>query len=52
MLEGLFYSDDTANATPPSTAACHPAFIPELPLWRVQWAVLPGYIEVLHVHVS
>jgi hypothetical protein len=25
--------------------------IPDLPLWRVQWAVLPGMQAILHVHV-
>jgi Lon protease-like protein len=28
-----------------------PGVIPDLRLWRVQWAVLPSYQEVLHVHV-
>ena len=23
----------------------------DLPLWRVQWSVLPGFNQLLHVHV-
>ena len=23
----------------------------DMPLWRVQWPVLPGFNQVLHVHV-
>ena len=23
----------------------------DLPLWRVQWSVLPGTLQTLHVHV-
>ncbi|KAH7617703.1 hypothetical protein Ndes2526B_g07569 [Nannochloris sp. 'desiccata'] len=65
-LDQLFYSTSTSEdfdgAPPrgkdpapedPARAALLslPGVIPDLPLWRVQWAVLPSYQEVLHVHV-
>lgn len=28
-----------------------PGVLADLPLWRVQWTVLPGFNQVLHVHV-
>jgi Lon protease-like protein len=58
-LELLFYSSsenvsstDNAAEDPAREALLSlPGVIPDLPLWRVQWAVLPSYQEVLHVHV-
>jgi hypothetical protein len=58
-LDRLFYSsappadEPGARAPPERPAAAEPsaALLLDLPLWRVQWAVLPGYQEVLHVHV-
>jgi hypothetical protein len=43
------------DAEPPSpatlSAADGPLLLRDLPLWRVQWAALPGSREALHVHV-
>jgi len=65
-LDQLFYStltsEESEGAPPcgkdpapedPARAALLslPGVIPDLPLWRVQWTVLPSYQEVLHVHV-
>lgn len=59
-LDALFFKRDEPTGTEPqSTGASQPAaFVPlspgtfvDLPLWRVQWATLPGTQEVLHVHV-
>ncbi len=57
QLNALFYQpdntttrDDIAPQIPDET---HPpeATYPNLPLWRVQWAALPGCTETLNVHV-
>ena len=60
-LEHLFHgpaASDDASGGPATRAAADapaalraPALLRDLPLWRVQWAVLPGFQEVLHVHV-
>jgi hypothetical protein len=34
-----------------SAAPVNALLLPDLPLWRVQWAALPGHQEVLHCHV-
>ncbi|KAK3264946.1 hypothetical protein CYMTET_26342 [Cymbomonas tetramitiformis] len=58
-LEKLDEMFDTSESTLGSTVA---SFAPiasvgradillDFPLWRVQWAALPGYRELLHVHV-
>ena len=47
-LERMFRSStnqDAPNTAPP------PGCMLDVPLWRVQWTVLPGHISVLHVHV-
>jgi hypothetical protein len=65
-LNELFYSSgapeaeaggtphpEAAEAAGPATDAAPSAsarLLADLPLWRVQWAALPGSIEVLHVH--
>mmetsp|Transcript_21045 Transcript_21045/g.63327 ORF Transcript_21045/g.63327 Transcript_21045/m.63327 type:complete len:679 (+) Transcript_21045:189-2225(+) len=55
-LDRLFYSSpDIRGVESASEAAGEvptgPGALPDLPLWRVQWASLPGTQEVLHVHV-
>lgn len=54
-LDELFYSNTTTSPTESSASSNNNAqsvgFISDLPLWRVQWSVLPGQQEVLHVHV-
>lgn len=60
-LDQLFYGstnltsssgdEDTTAPSPSSLQGPLPGLINDLPLWRVQWAVLPSYQEVLHVHV-
>ena len=48
-LERLYriHSDEQLPAAPASSAD----FLPELPLFRVQWTVLPGHASLLNIHV-
>ena len=65
-LDQLFYGSNSnsfsssnstssaEDATTTSSSTLHlplPSIINDLPLWRVQWSVLPSNQEVLHVHV-
>ena len=45
-LERLFREGDDNTA-----ATSRPGVITDLPLWRVQWPVLPGFNSALNVHV-
>lgn len=49
--EGEDSQQDRGGVQAPEPCSPLPGVIRDLPLWRVQWAVLPGYQEVLHVHV-
>lgn len=46
QLNALFYQAQPPNAPEPPGPA-----LSSLPLWRVQWAVLPGCTQTLNVHV-
>ncbi len=66
-IQSSFYRDDDAKATSGSPyvddieavndkwlqrdLANNPSIMTNLPLWRVQWTELPGYQNVLNVHV-
>ncbi|KAI3437687.1 hypothetical protein D9Q98_000136 [Chlorella vulgaris] len=59
LLNELYFApsapkdEDAAEPPSPATlsAADGPLLLRDLPLWRVQWAALPGSREALHVHV-
>jgi Lon protease-like protein len=62
LLDRLFYAAEASPSSDGATSAGSAAgaaavgadiavLIEDLPLWRVQWALLPNFREVLHVHV-
>lgn len=48
QLQKSFYLDETESAKPPKKGS---TIIEDLPLWRTQWTELPGFQNVLNVHV-
>ncbi|PRW20778.1 Meiotic nuclear division 1 [Chlorella sorokiniana] len=48
---GAAEQSDGEEACESSSPSAGSLRIPNLPLWRVQWAALPGAQEVLHIHV-
>ena len=55
QIQKSFYRDDGSSA--PGTAAVSAVdaatgSVHNVPLWRVQWTELPGYQNVLNVHVA
>ena len=50
-LEVAFRKTVAATSVVADTAPTIPGVLADLPLWRVQWPVLPGFNQVLHVHV-
>lgn len=49
--EGLILDDDEEEQSWSSVDRVHPSILHNVPLWRVQWTELPGYQNVLNVHV-
>lgn len=47
-IQRSFYQDEGTGIQPPQRGS---TIIKDLPLWRVQWTELPGYQNVLNVHV-
>ena len=51
-LEKAFRKTVAAEKTFADTAPLYlPGLYSDLPLWRVQWPALPGFNQILHVHV-
>lgn len=48
QLQRSFYQDEMEEIKPPAEGS---TIIEDMPLWRTQWSELPGYQNVLHVHV-
>lgn len=48
QLQKSFYQDETESVKPPSRGSI---IMEDVPLWRTQWTELPGFQNVLNVHV-
>ena len=57
IQEAFYRADEDGSGSAPGTAAVSAVdaaagSVRDVPLWRVQWTELPGYQNVLHVHVA
>lgn len=55
QIQKSFYQQGDEESTTRTTAISSPncnTILEELPLWRVQWTELPGYQNMLNVHVA